>query len=98
MATAPTQEHPDRAAGLLLPLHVGQRALIAAIRLYQSVTAGRAPACRFLPSCSDYALEAIERFGALRGSALAARRLAKCHPLGSFGLDPVPGAGRWSRS
>lgn len=46
--------------------------------------------CRFSPSCSHYALEALATHGALRGSALAARRLAKCHPWGPSGLDPVP--------
>ncbi len=51
------------------------------------------PTCRFLPSCSAYALEAIERFGAWKGSLLALRRLSKCHPFHkqtSFVYDPVP--------
>lgn len=47
--------------------------------------------CRFYPSCSDYAREAIEVHGAPRGVALAARRLARCHPLNPGGFDPVPG-------
>jgi len=46
--------------------------------------------CRFYPSCSDYAAEAVRTHGALRGSALAARRLCKCHPWHAGGLDPVP--------
>ena len=46
--------------------------------------------CRFVPSCSDYARDAIVEHGALKGSWLAARRLARCHPAGSYGLDPVP--------
>jgi putative membrane protein insertion efficiency factor len=50
--------------------------------------------CRYLPSCSAYALEALETHGALRGGALAAGRLCRCHPFGGSGLDPVPPAGR----
>jgi putative membrane protein insertion efficiency factor len=48
------------------------------------------PSCRFQPSCSAYAITALRRYGALRGSWLAARRLARCHPWGGSGPDPVP--------
>jgi putative membrane protein insertion efficiency factor len=48
------------------------------------------PSCRYLPTCSAYALEAIETHGALRGGLLATRRLCRCHPWGGHGFDPVP--------
>jgi len=71
-----------RAARLLvsLPIH--------AYRLFLSPVL--APACRFQPSCSAYALEAIQMHGALRGGWLAVRRIARCRPGGGSGLDPVP--------
>jgi putative membrane protein insertion efficiency factor len=61
------------------------------IRAYQVVLGPfLGGACRFAPSCSAYAVEAIAIHGAWRGSLLALRRLSRCHPLGSAGLDPVP--------
>ena len=47
------------------------------------------PSCRYVPTCSEYAMEAVERYGAVRGGALAAWRVLRCHPLASGGLDPV---------
>lgn len=48
------------------------------------------PSCRFYPTCSSYALEAVQKFGALRGGWMAAKRIAKCHPFHPGGIDPVP--------
>lgn len=65
--------------------------LRGAIRGYQlAVSPLLGPRCRFYPSCSQYALEALERFGVLRGTYLAARRLLRCHPFHPGGYDPVP--------
>lgn len=60
------------------------------VRAYQSARLGKPSPCRFQPSCSEYAVEAIERYGTLRGSWLALRRVARCRPLGGRGFDPVP--------
>ncbi|MEO9180615.1 MAG: membrane protein insertion efficiency factor YidD [Acidimicrobiales bacterium] len=57
---------------------------------YQWIFAGRASACRFYPSCSNYAREAIETHGAGQGTLLAIRRLGRCRPLGPHGVDLVP--------
>lgn len=69
------------------------RALIGLVRIYQytfaAVLGGR---CRFHPSCSEYAVDALRTHGAIRGVALAARRFSRCHPLGGSGVDPVPPA------
>ena len=65
--------------------------LIALIRGYQLfISPGLPPSCRFVPSCSQYTLEAIQRYGALPGSWLGLRRLVRCHPWHPGGFDPVP--------
>ena len=66
------------------------RGAMALIRAYQRLTSGRPSPCRFYPSCSNYALEALEVHGVLHGTALAARRIGKCQPLGPHGIDLVP--------
>ncbi len=68
-----------------------QIALIALVKAYRYVVSPLiGPSCRFHPSCSEYAVDALRRFGALRGSWLAARRIARCHPWHPGGYDPVP--------
>jgi uncharacterized protein len=65
--------------------------LVAVIRAYQRfLSPALPPSCRFHPSCSQYALVAVTRYGALRGVWLAVRRLARCHPFHPGGFDPVP--------
>ncbi len=83
---------PDRksdgmsvAGWLLIGLLTGYRRFISPLL---------GPKCRFYPSCSAYALEAVQLHGAMRGSWLALRRLSKCHPFHAGGIDPVPGTHR----
>lgn len=66
------------------------RLVMALIRTYQHARAGRLSPCRFQPTCSTYALDAVQVHGALRGGLLAVRRIGRCHPWGGAGWDPVP--------
>ncbi len=68
----------------------GARVLHALVRGYQGLRAGRPSPCRFVPTCSNYALDSLEEHGALRGAWLSLRRLTRCHPWGGHGWDPVP--------
>lgn len=66
-------------------------ALILVVRAYQVSLGPMLPsACRYTPSCSAYAVEALERYGALKGGWMAARRIGRCHPFRPGGYDPVP--------
>ncbi|MDA8039168.1 MAG: membrane protein insertion efficiency factor YidD [Actinomycetota bacterium] len=67
-----------------------QRLLLIFIRVYQASRFGRPSPCRFQPSCSEYAFEAVSTHGAAHGSWLALRRIARCRPRGARGFDPVP--------
>lgn len=63
---------------------------VGLVRFYQRAREGRPSPCRYWPSCSAYAAEALERHGLATGGALAVRRLLRCHPWGGHGVDPVP--------
>jgi putative membrane protein insertion efficiency factor len=70
---------------------IPRRILMVPIRGYQKfISPALPPSCRFSPSCSQYALEAVSRYGALKGTWLAVRRLVRCHPFNPGGYDPVP--------
>lgn len=67
------------------------RLLILPIRFYQRyISPMLPPACRFTPTCSQYAVEALQKYGPLKGSYLAVKRILRCHPWGGSGYDPVP--------
>lgn len=68
-----------------------KRIVIAIILFYQRyISAGLGSNCRFEPTCSQYTLEAVDRYGALKGLWMGARRIARCHPFNPGGYDPVP--------
>ena len=68
-----------------------KRALLALIRFYRrQISPATPPSYRFIPTCSEYALEAVQKYGALKGGYLAVRRILKCHPFHKGGYDPVP--------
>lgn len=66
------------------------RFLLSGINVYQQLRAHRPSPCRFIPSCSEYAREAVTEHGAARGTLMSLHRLSRCHPLGGHGFDPVP--------
>jgi putative membrane protein insertion efficiency factor len=65
------------------------RLLIGIIRIYQSTARWRPPVCRFQPTCSQYAVDALQKHGAVKGTGLALWRICRCHPLSRGGYDPV---------
>ena len=85
---SPQQPSPRRSVGRLLVLP-----LVTVIRLYQNLISPMRPqTCRYYPSCSAYAVTALERFGPVKGTWLAVRRLLRCHPWTPGGVDHVPPA------
>jgi len=70
--------------------HLLQRAAIQMLKAYKwAISPMFPPACRYIPTCSEYAMQAIERFGVMRGGLMAAARLSRCHPFVKGGYDPV---------
>lgn len=67
-----------------------KKILIWIIQLYQKIPFSSHNSCRFVPTCSNYAIEAIDRFGSIKGSYLTIRRILRCNPFGKSGYDPVP--------
>ena len=68
-----------------------KRFLLALVRFYRkSISPLRPPCCRFIPTCSQYALEAVEKYGAVKGTFLATKRILRCNPFHKGGYDPVP--------
>ena len=68
-----------------------KKILLKLVRFYQvAISPMKPPSCRFYPTCSQYGLEAIERYGPLKGTWLTIKRISKCHPLHPGGFDPVP--------
>ena len=88
--TPPGLGSPEAASGPPSPSCIA-RALLALFRVYQLARANRVSPCRFTPTCSQYAIEAVARHGAGRGVRLALRRLGRCRPGGPSGYDPIPG-------
>ncbi len=83
-ATTPDHASSDSMGGVA-------RVLDQIIAWYQHAVAGRISPCRYVPSCSTYAREALDAHGAVRGTSYALLRLCRCHPWGGHGYDPVPG-------
>lgn len=85
-------DYNERGSAFLSALRrVAAFPFIVLVRFYQlCISPLKPPSCRFTPTCSQYALEALNKYGPLKGSWLALRRILRCHPLGGSGYDPVP--------
>ncbi|OYT74163.1 MAG: membrane protein insertion efficiency factor YidD [Armatimonadetes bacterium JP3_11] len=79
-------------------LSVIAQLLVGAIRVYQWFSRLTPPTCRYYPTCSHYTLEAIQRYGALRGLWLGVKRILRCHPFAAGGYDPVPDLNKHTRA
>jgi len=71
--------------------NIGKKTIKFLIGGYQQISSFKEPTCRYFPSCSEYADEAIDRHGVTKGSWISIKRLLRCHPWGNYGYDPVPG-------
>lgn len=90
-ALAASEQHRTESGGATTPrASLFARILMLPIRAYRLVSVHLPPRCRYHPSCSAYALEALDRHGAAKGSWLAVKRVGRCHPWHDGGLDPVP--------
>lgn len=67
-----------------------KKVMIFLIKIYQRVSFLKRPSCRFYPTCSHYSIEAIEKYGLLKGGWITLKRLSRCHPFHEGGYDPVP--------
>ncbi len=66
------------------------RIVIKLIKIYQSISRLYSPRCRFIPTCSQYAVDALQKYGMIKGVWLSVRRILRCHPFSVGGYDPVP--------
>ncbi len=90
MTTATTASESARPDTPRPEMGAPARMLVRVVRVYQLARGNRPSPCRYLPTCSEFVLEAVERHGAGRGAWLALRRVLRCHPWGGRGVDPVP--------
>ena len=83
-------ESPELTGETTPPPSLFARMLLTLLAAYRATAVVRTPRCRFLPTCSGYAVQAVRTHGAMRGAVLAVRRIGRCHPWNPGGFDPVP--------